>query len=221
MHRPSPPSSPSEASFSDATLLNVQSQILLKEYEMMRLETYHRLSFYFQICQIYTLALTAAYGYVIANKHWDILLLLPWISLALYMRAIWDQKVANFIDQYLREEVESKFHIILSHSVGPKFPALPRLKWKGWFEFYPAQFPTTPSFYKHSLYLIFGPISLFPSITYSLYNIFAVHLNWDNKMTEMTYLFSNNSIFIVMLGASVIFITMFIWISCNTYRISY
>jgi hypothetical protein len=196
----------------DDPTIKIQYDCVIKQFEMLRLEAHQRLSYFIQIYQIYAVGLTAVYGYIIANKHWDILLFFPFMSVSLYMRVLWDQKVLFYISDY------SKFYL------APWFEYVMRLnqpQWIIWDEYYPKAFANYPAFYKHSLFMVFAVISIFPSILYCIYNVYAACVK-AVKLTELEKIgISENHFIVFMLIAAIIFIGMFIWITFTTYSHRY
>jgi hypothetical protein len=139
------------ATVTDDAILKIKYDILLKQFEMLRHEAHQRLGFYIQIYQIYAIGLTAVYGYIVAARHWDILLLFPVISLSLYLRLVWDQKVLFFISDYLNSNIAPWFNEVMecNPQLGPK-----QQQWMIWDQYYPQAFDTFPPFYKHSAFII-------------------------------------------------------------------
>jgi hypothetical protein len=192
-------------------LLELKINVILKEYEVLRNEAHLRIGFFIQIFYVYALAWGAVYGFIFANKHYDLFLLFPWLTLGMYMRILWDQKMASFIDDYVRNYLEAKVSALIGSP--PATVAHQDISyWFGWFDYFPTTLKKFSPLYKHAIFIVFVLISIFPSLAFASYHVGAHFFNWPPHSELPTYLQ-----FPLMVSSAFVFSVMAIWITGEIY----
>lgn len=79
--------------------------IALAEFTTLREEILMKLKMFYQMYVIYFSALALFYGYVVNNKQYDFIMVVPLVSLALFYRLFYDQKMIKLIDSYIKNEL--------------------------------------------------------------------------------------------------------------------
>lgn len=148
--------------------------VVLAEYKALRDELIDKSRLHVQIYVLYTSALAVFYGSIFTHKIYDIILILPILSLALLFRLIWDQLIITKISHYIKYEIEEQKIPMLIGKIENSEESQ-KLKytnlWLGWQHSYWKDPP--PPFYEYSVIMLFLVISVIPSIAYIIYNIGA------------------------------------------------
>ena len=79
--------------------------IALAEFNSLRDEILAKMKMLYQIYLIYFAALGLFYGYILNSKIYDLLMIIPLMSLALFLRLLYDQEMMNLIDAYIQNEL--------------------------------------------------------------------------------------------------------------------
>jgi hypothetical protein len=96
--------------------------VVLTEFRVLRDEIHLKLQMFYQIYIIYFAAVGLFYGYVAANKIFDFILAVPIVSLALFFRLIYDQKLINVIDKYIKSRISEEQIPAILDSITPNTP---------------------------------------------------------------------------------------------------
>jgi len=150
-------------------------EAVLTEYKTLREELIDKSRLHVNIFVAYLSALVLFYGYVASNGFYDLMIVVPGISVAIIYRIIWDQLIISEISTYIKYEIEQqKIPTLLSRIKPPKddvedhkFSNL----WLGWQTSYYLNKDRLPPFYERSLVMLFVYISSLPPIVFNIYNI--------------------------------------------------
>lgn len=135
--------------------------VVLTEFRALRDEIHLKLQMFYQIYVIYFGAVGLFYGYVVANKIFDFVLAVPIVSLALFFRLIYDQKLIHLIGKYIKLRISEEQIPAIIDSITPDgrkdLPAVMQ-----WSHYYKANAPWR--YYKASMFILFVPLSVGPAI---------------------------------------------------------
>lgn len=148
--------------------LNEQDKLntVLKEYEALRSEIIKCSDRQLQLFYILMLILSAACGYIIAYRTFDILCIIPILISPFIFRYIWEQRNVEAISKYMKEEIEGKrIPSIVGYRCGENGKNYERY-WIGWQHYYEDIGIASP--HKHLALLLIVLISFVPSIIYSI-----------------------------------------------------
>jgi len=181
--------------------------IALAEYTSLNDQVLTKTKMLYQIYLIYFGALGVFYGYIFNNKIYGLLMLVPWMSLALFFRLYYDQQIMNLIERYVQEQLIPKQLLPLvtaGQAEEPREkPAI--MKWTRFYQ--PKLFP----YYKISFFLVFVFLSVGPALWYN-----ASNKPWQNlQICQFTWAPpfppTEHLIFAILnIGIGVV-ITCFIW----------
>ena len=82
--------------------------VVLAEYKVLRDELIDLSRLHVQIYALYLSALAVFYGSMFTHKIYDIILIIPILSLTLLFRLIWDQLIITKISHYIKYEIEGQ-----------------------------------------------------------------------------------------------------------------
>lgn len=133
-------------------------KVVLAEFQTLRNEVLLKLQMVYQIYVIYFTALGLFYGYVVANKIFDFVLAVPIVSLALFLRLIYDQLVLRKIGNYIKSQISEQQ---IPSIIGRDQPCLMQ-----WQHYYDKSGPV--KYYKASYFIIFVFFSVGPAIWHNL-----------------------------------------------------
>jgi hypothetical protein len=88
--------------------------------------------------------------------------------------------------------------------------------WDIFDNFWPTRFKVRQPLYKHSIFVVFGLVSILPSVVLCFYNIAALIFHW-NTLTELGAILSAKCLFVIMLFSGVLFLAGFVYVFVNTY----
>ena len=146
--------------------------VVLAEYKVLRDELVDLSRLHVQIYALYLSALAVFYGSMFTHKIYDIILIIPILSLALLFRLIWDQLIITKISHYIKYEIEDqKIPMLVDKIDNSKEGEEWRHTnlWLGWQHSYWKSPP--PPFYEYSVIMLFLVFSIIPPVVYSIYNI--------------------------------------------------
>lgn len=146
--------------------LDQKVSVILQEYSALREEAHSRLGFYFHIFEVYILITGAVFAYMMHTSNFDIVLLMPAVSLPLCYRLLWDQRMVRLIDDYAREVLSPRLESLIGTAPG-KQPS----SWLGWFDYFPSKIMNRPKGYKHSMAILFLIIPFGMAVAYSCWHI--------------------------------------------------
>jgi len=141
-------------------------QAILNEYQALKNELLQKFRHQLQIYSMMITAIAIMIGYVLAEKNYDLFLVIPVVSSAFAFRYIWEQNIIVMIGNYLRiMEAE-----ILPEIIGYRSKDTDqnyRGYWVGWEHYFMDHFPK-PYFYKYTIELLFVGVPIFPALIYSM-----------------------------------------------------
>lgn len=152
--------------------------VALAEYQALRNEIVLKLQTIYQIYTIYFSALGLFYGYIFAKRIPVLILAVPFVALALFLRLHYDQLMIERIAIYIKTSLsETQFPKILAvNSTDACQGLVDVMQW----EQYNRKNPL-PCYYKVSIFIIFVCLSVVPPTAYNLYAIImycdGVYLN--------------------------------------------
>jgi len=82
--------------------------IALAEYNSLNSQTLTKTKMLYQIYVIYFTALGVFYGFIFQKLQYDLLIFVPWMSLALFCRVYYDQQIMDLMGRYTKEELIPK-----------------------------------------------------------------------------------------------------------------
>ena len=179
--------------------------VVLTEYKALRHETLDKLRLHLQIYSIYVSALLIFYGLIFIHKIYDLIMVIPIFSLALFFRILWEQTVIIKIGQYIRTEIEEKKIPMLIGKINVKedqefeYTDL----WMGWQYFWKKT--SYPKYYQYSLLMLFLLFSVVPAVLYNIYSILAP----ITKMQVITLLPIEVLVFLLILNFSLGFYMLY------------
>jgi len=172
--------------------------VVLTEYKALRDETLDKFRLHLQIYSIYASALLIFYGLIFIHKIYDLIMIIPIFSLALFFRILWEQTVIIKIGQYIRTEIEEKKIPMLIGKINVKKDQELEYTdlWMGWQYFWKRT--SHPKYYQYSLVMLFLLFSVVPAVLYNIYSILAPLA----KMQVITLLPIEVLIFLLILNFS-------------------
>ena len=142
--------------------------IVLAEYTTLRDEILMKLRMFYQMYVIYFSALALFYGYVVNNKQYDFIMVVPLVSLALFYRLFYDQKMIKLIGNYIENELIPNQLVPLMRACKSEESHRQHTIMK-WNQFYADNKPFP--YYKLSIFLVFVIFSIVPPLLYSVINL--------------------------------------------------
>ena len=82
--------------------------IALAEYATLNSQILTKTKMLYQLYFIYFGLLGVFYGFIFDKKIYELLMLVPWISLALFFRVYYDQQIMDLMSRYAKEELIPK-----------------------------------------------------------------------------------------------------------------
>jgi hypothetical protein len=150
-------------------------QVVLAEYTALRCEIIDKFRLQLQIYSIYASALLIFYGLMFSYEFYDIIIAIPFFSLVLFYRILWEQKVIRTLGEYIVDEIEKKKIPMLIGKINKNNKKGQESKytdlWMGWEHFWIYKRKKRPRYYTHSLFVLFPIFSVIPSILYNIFNI--------------------------------------------------
>ncbi len=127
----------------DKPVRDRQLQAVLTEYTALRAEVLQKYQHHLQIYAL-SAALAASIVGALADRSWDVVLLVPVISAVFALRYLWEGKTINRIGRYLWDMEERKLPCLLT---GPAAASVPPgtdtgAYWVGWEHYFHSPFPT-------------------------------------------------------------------------------
>jgi hypothetical protein len=147
-------------------------RIVLEELKYLRAELLQKFSHHIQLFAIVPTVLAFASGYIITQKCYDLLYIIPIFTLPITFRYLWEQQVIVIITKYIRDELIEKR---LTDIVGIRAESVCDYEryWLG-YEHYWMFWETKkmrelhwPLYFKHAAFLAFVFIPFFPCLMYS------------------------------------------------------
>lgn len=139
--------------------------IALAEYNSLNNQILTKTKMLYQIYLIYLGALGVFYGYIFNKEKYDFLLLVPWMSLALFFRLYYDQQIMDLMSKYVQEELVPK-QLLPLVTDEPKEKLLETPVIIQWGRFYKIHQPSP--YYKFSFWVIFVFLSIGPAFYYDV-----------------------------------------------------
>ena len=182
--------------------------IALAEYNSLNNQILTKTKILFQIYLIYFAVLGVFYGFIFDKGKYDLLIFVPWMSLALFFRVYYDQQIMDLMSRYAKEELIPK-QLLPLVTVDKKEEAHENPAIMQWGSFYKIHQPFP--FYKISFFLIFVFLSVLPALCYNLGN-----KPWQNlKIRQLTWIPPfppiNHFIFSILDIIIALTITILIW----------
>lgn len=141
----------------DIESTKLRFQAILSEYQALRNEILQKFHHHILIYSILVPAIGALIFYVLKEKIYDLLLIIPILSSSFAFRYIWEQNVIVTIGNYLRmmeEDIFPKF-------IGQRSNSEKQMMyWVGWEHYFRDNFPKG-SFYKYTIQILFVGIPFF------------------------------------------------------------
>lgn len=184
-------------------------KIVMSEYEILRREASERVKSQLQIYPLALAAISLLFGYVIVNEKYEALLLLPFITILLTHRWIWEVKMVDAIRKYLLKIESEKIPKILGSSEEEsKRNDHPKLV--GWQDYYEKWRKEQPKDWLFSAILLFGIPTLISILYYMWFlnnSVFHIQLVAPSSL-PLIVRFPN----ILYLLATITYTVMSIWI---------
>jgi hypothetical protein len=139
---------------------------VLAQYEALRGELLQKFRHHLQLYSVTVAALSVIIAYVLAQKAYDVLLVIPMLSSAFAFRYIWEQNVIVLLCTYVREEIEGK---MIPALIGRRLETREGASeeyWLGWEHYFMERFPR-PHFYKYTIELLFVALPFAPALVFS------------------------------------------------------
>ena len=181
------------------------TDVILREYSTLRDEAHRRLAFYFNVYQLYVVVLAAALGFIIERHAYDVLLVLPVVSMPLLYRLLWDQRMVRLIDEYIEGVLSPRLNSIIGHVPwSTNAGARENNCWFGWFSFFQPRILNRPKGYKHSIAVLFVLVPLGGGGIYAAWHVFASLMNWvpltaiEGRLSTVFFLAFSACAFIAM-----------------------
>jgi hypothetical protein len=154
-------------------LQELRLRALLAEYDSLKRELLQKFRHQLQLYYMLIIAVGALWGYVLTEKAYDVLLIMPLVGTAFGFRYIWEQYIINRIGDHLRT---------LEADLIPSVIGLREIKaevasgqlWIGWEHYFMERFPNA-RFYKGTIELLFAFVPTFPAVAYSMVIITDLH----------------------------------------------
>ncbi len=185
--------------------------VVLAEYNALREELIDKTRLHIRIYTIYMAALAFFYTSIFVHKIYDIIVIVPIISITLLFRLIWEQLIITKISYYIKFEIEEQKIPILIGKLYMDKEAREGYSnlWLGWQHSYWKIPP--PKFYEYSVIMLFPILSVLPA---SLYNVYCIQTYYLTKpiiiLPLVTYL---------PLIAHIILLMINLWLVCYMWEI--
>ncbi|MEE8059589.1 MAG: hypothetical protein V3T17_17405 [Pseudomonadales bacterium] len=153
-----------DKSINDLELRKLRLQTALAEYQAMRAEILQKFRNHLQIYAVSIAAITAMLGWVVTKNVFDVLLVIPIVSIALTLRYIWEQNVIVTLGDYLRKMESEVFPSLLSSDEIEIVSPQPFIMWEHYFQ---DNFPNL-SLYKPAILVLLVLIPIVPGVIFSL-----------------------------------------------------
>lgn len=142
--------------------------IALAEFTTLREEILMKLKMFYQMYVIYFSALALFYGYVVNNKQYDFIMVVPLVSLALFYRLFYDQKMIKLIDSYIKNELIPNQLVPFMRACESEESHRQQTIMQ-WGKFYDDNKPFP--YYKLSIFFVFVIFSILPPLLYNAINL--------------------------------------------------
>jgi hypothetical protein len=153
----------SENISSDLTPFRMQAA--LSEYQALRAELLQKFTHQMQLYSLVVGTITIMLGYTLANRAYDLLLVVPIVSSAMAFRFSWEQAVIALLGKYLATVEEEVLPTIIGQREN-NFELSDRNYWIGWEHYFEDHYLKTPS-YMYAVQLVFVVIPYAPALIFS------------------------------------------------------
>ena len=154
-------------------LRQLRLDTVLVEYQSLRAELLQRFNHHIQIYSIIVTAMTFMFGWIIAQKEYDVLLIVPIFTSALGLRYIWDQNLIVMIGSYIQELEKDVIPKLLSAKGDESSSESRVINWEHYFK------KNYPKFalYKPAIITLITILPIVPVLVFSISNLLPYLIN--------------------------------------------
>jgi len=146
--------------------------IVLAEYKALRDEIILKLRAVYLIYSIYFSSVLLIYTYIISNRLYILFLILPLVTLALFPRLHYDQKMIRMLGHYIHKQiVDRKISFLTQGNSDNPY----QISWLGWEDFHGSNMPFP--YYRISFIILFVVVSICPAMLHSGASIYGYFRN--------------------------------------------